>query len=232
MALNPVQPNIENKNSVTPYREAKGAIKTDNLVKPLPAEGHLVHDTVLTVPKFWLKDIAYDVKAVRDGFRGDANDHQLGRINDVGLKVGGIGIAAYLASKTTNPMARTMEYVGLGTFLAAMSLYPKIAINAPSRLVHGFDIGKEYIDDQGRKKSVFQDSNYIPFDMYKGDFEGEDLDVIGDRMGIPRDIKNRHELVKEHTMDAYSRFCNTCYDSTGLLRFRAVNCSGCRKNEK
>ena len=197
MALNPIQPNIENKNSVTPYREAKGSIKTDDLIKPLPAEGHLVHDTVLTVPKFWLKDIAYDVKSVRDGFRGEATDHQLGRINDVGLKLGGIGIAAYLASKTTNPMARTMEYVGLGTFLAAMSLYPKIAINAPSRLVHGFDIGKEYIDDQGRKKSVFQDSNYIPFDMYKGDFEGEDLDIIGDRMGIPRDIKNRHDLIKE-----------------------------------
>ncbi len=196
MAITPVQPNIEGNKPKT-YRDANPPIKTEGLVKPLPAEGHLVHDTAISVPKFWLKDIAYDIKAVRDGYRGTANDHQLGRINDVGLKLGGIGIAGVLASRTSNPMMRIMEYVGLGTFLTAMTLYPKIAINAPSRIVQGFDIGKEYIDDQGRKKSVFQDSNYIPFDMYRGEFDDEDLDKIGDSMRIPRDIKNRHEIIKE-----------------------------------
>ena len=196
MTITPVQPNIEGTKLQT-YRDANPPIKTEGLVKPLPAEGHLVHDTAVSVPKFWLKDIAYDIKAVRDGYRGTANDHQLGRINDVGLKLGGIGIAGVLAARTSNPMLRIMEYVGLGTFLTAMTLYPKIAINAPSRIVQGFDIGKEYIDDQGRKKSVFQDSNYIPFDMYRGEFPDEDLDKIGDSMGLPRDIKNRHDIIKE-----------------------------------
>ena len=196
MAINPVQTNIDNKNSVN-YREQKAAIKTTENIKPLKPEGHLVHDTLLSVPKFWIKDISYDLKAIKDGFSGNSNDHQQGRLNDVGLKLGGIGIATYLASMTSDPKLRLMEYLGLGSFLAAMSLYPKIAINAPSRVIHGFDIGKEYIDDQGRKKSVFQDSNYIPFDMYQGDYPGEDLDIIGDRMGIPRDIKNRHDLIKE-----------------------------------
>ena len=51
-------------------------------------------------------------------------------------------------------------------------------------------ITKEYIDDMGRKKSVYQDGNYIPMDMYRGEYVGEDLDIMGDRMGIPRDIKN------------------------------------------
>ena len=102
-----------------------------------------------------------------------------------------------LAARTKNPMLRMMEYTGLGAFLASMSLYPKVAINAPSRIVQGFDIGKEYIDDQGRKKTVLQDPNYVPFDMYQGDYPGEDLDVIGDRMGIPRGIKNRNDLIKE-----------------------------------
>lgn len=78
-----------------------------------------------------------------------------------------------------------------------MSVFPKAAIQAPSRALHGFDSGIEYIDDQGRKKSVFQDSNYIPFDMYQGEYPSEDLDIIGDRMGIPRDIKNRHDIIKE-----------------------------------
>lgn len=195
MAITPVQQNID-KPQVT-YRDAKTPIKTNNLVHPLPAEGHLVHDTLLSIPKFWLKDIAYDVKAVKDGIRGKANDHQTGRLNDVGLKLGGIGIATYLASRTTDPKMRMMEYVGLGAFLASMSLYPLIAINAPSRMVQGYDIGKEYIDDQGRKKSVYQDGNYIPMDMYRGEYVGEDLDIMGDRMGIPRGIKNRNELIKE-----------------------------------
>ena len=194
MTINPVQPNIEHNAT---YRDYKKPIKTESFVHPHPAEGHLVHDSLLSVPKFWIKDIAYDMKAVKEGFSGKAKDHQTGRLNDVGLKLGGIGIATYLASQTSDPKMRVMEYVGLGTFLACMSLYPMIAINGPSRLVQGYDIGKQYIDDQGRKKSVFQDGNYIPYDMYRGEYTGENLDIIGDRMGIPRDIKNRHELIKE-----------------------------------
>ncbi len=193
MAINPIQPNVEMKT----YRDAKTPIKTNNLVHPLPAEGHLVHDSLLSIPKFWLKDIAYDMKAVKDGFAGTAKDHQTGRLNDVGLKLGGIGIATYLASRTTDPKMRIMEYLGLGAFLTSMSLYPMIAINAPSRMVQGYDIGKEYIDDQGRKKSVYQDGNYIPMDLYRGEYVGENLEIMGDRMGIPRDIKNRNELIKE-----------------------------------
>ena len=141
MAITPVQQNTETP--IRTYRDAKKPIKTDNLIHPLPAQGHLVHDSLLSVPKFWLKDIAYDIKCVKNGLNGTANDHQTGRLNDVGLKVAGIGIATYLASRTTDPKMRMMEYVGLGAFLASMSLYPMIAINAPSRMLQGFDIGKE-----------------------------------------------------------------------------------------
>ncbi len=197
MAITPVQPNIENTKSHKPYKDAKGAVKTSGNTKPLVPEGHLVHDSIVTVPKYFIKDRAYDIKAVKDGLAGNANDHQLGRLNDVGLAMGGLGIATMLAARTKNPMLRFMEYAGLGAFLASMSLFPLIAIKAPSRIIQGFDVGKEYIDDQGRKKSVLQDPNYIPFDMYQGDYPGEDLDVIGDRMGIPRGIKNRHDLIKE-----------------------------------
>ncbi len=197
MAINPIQTNIDNTKSHKPYREASGRMKTDKNIKPLAPEGHLVHDRVLQMPKYFLKDLAYDAKAVRDGLRGTANDHQTGRLNDVGLKIGGIGIATLLAARTKDPIKRIMEYAGLGAFLFAMSVFPKAAIQAPSRALHGFDSGIEYIDDQGRKKSVFQDSNYIPFDMYQGEYPSEDLDIIGDRMGIPRDIKNRHDIIKE-----------------------------------
>lgn len=197
MAITPITPNIDNTKSHKPYREANYLVKTDNNVKPYKPEGHLVHDRLLMMPKFFLKDMAYDFKAVKDGFQGKANDHQTGRLNDVGLKLGGISIATILAARTSNPVLRTMEYAGLGAFLASMALFPKVAIQAPSRIKHGFDTGIEYIDDQGRKKSMFQDPNYIPFDMYQGERKGEDLDVIGDRLGIPRDIQNRHDVIKE-----------------------------------
>lgn len=212
MAITPIQPNIDNTKSHRPYKEANGKIKTTNNVKPLPPRGHLVHDRLLMMPKFFMKDFAYDIKAVRDGLRGTANDHQTGRLNDVGLKVGGIGIATMLAARTPNPVHRVMEYAGLGAFLASMSLFPKLAIQLPSRILHGYDSGIEYIDDQGRKKSMFQDQNYIPYDMYQNNYlpansedndqplleiGSENLDVIGDRMGIPKDIKNRHDIIKE-----------------------------------
>lgn len=207
MAIQPIQNTLNTtskqtsfkrqEKEVKPYLAANEKVTTENNVKPLPAQGHLIHDSFGNGIKYFFKDIAYDVKAVKDGFTGEANDHQLGRLNDVGLKLGGIGIATYLASRTSDPKTRLMEYVGLGTFLAAMSIYPKIAINKPGELIHGFEIDKEYIDDQGRKKSVFQDSNYIPFDMYRGEVKGEDLDEIGDKMGIPRDIHNRHDIIKE-----------------------------------
>ena len=207
MAIQPVQMNVDNTKSqqplkqkkvVKPYLEAEGSVKTDNLVKPLPPIGHLVKDDFISGTKYFFKDIAYDMKAIKDGFNGTANDHQLGRLNDVGLKLGGLGIATYLASVTTNPKVRLMEYVGLATFLTSMEVYPKLAIYAPAKLKHGFDVGQEYIDDQGRKKSVLQDGNYIPFDMYQANASDEDLMAIADKMGIPKDAKNRKEIAKEH----------------------------------
>ena len=202
MAINPIQVNINNevsykKKPYKPYLEATGAVSTDNLVKPLPPQGYLIHDNLGNSIKYFFKDIGYDLKAVKDGFRGTANDHQSGRLNDVGLKLGGIGIATYLATQTTNPKARLMEYIGLGAFLTSMAIFPKLGINLPAKIKHGFDIDKQYVDDQGRKKSVMQDSNYVPYDMYLGEIPEEDLATIGDRMGIPHDIKNRNDVIRE-----------------------------------
>ncbi|MCQ2743965.1 MAG: hypothetical protein MJ230_04105 [bacterium] len=236
MAIQSVQLNTNNTDlqqprAVKPYREAEGIVRTKRKVKPLPPKGHLVDDNLATGTKYFFKDIGYDMKSVKNGFYGTANDHQLGRLNDVGLRLGGIGIATYLASITTNPKARLMEYVGLAAFLTSMALYPKIAINAPARIVHGYDIDKQYIDDQGRKKSVHQDSNYIPYDMYNGANKGEDLDAIGDRMGIPRDIKNRHDVIREQ-MRKIATQNNTLWMLTAGFAtpvMTALLCSGIEK---
>ena len=231
MTVHPIQTNVDNAKSHRPYKEAKGLIKTTNNVKPLPPQGHLIHDRLFSMPKFFFKDFMYDMKAVKDGFKGNANDHQSGRLNDVGLKFGGIGIATMLAARTTNPMGRIMEYVGLGAFLASMSLFPKIAIQAPARARFGFDPGLEYIDDQGRKKSVFQDSNYIPFDMYRGDYPSQDFNVIADKLGIPRDVKNRDDITKEQ-MRKIATQCNTWWMLTAGFAtpvMTALICCGLEK---
>ena len=236
MAIQPVQFNSiqadsQNGRVVKPYREAEGAVETKGMVKPLPPKGHLVDDNLATGTKYFFKDIAYDMKSVKNGFNGTANDHQLGRLNDVGLRLGGIAIATYLASRTTNPKARLMEYVGLAAFLTSMAIYPKIAINTPARILHGYDIDKQYIDDQGRKKSVQQDSNYVPYDMYIGANKGEDLDTIGDKMGIPRDIKNRHDVIREQ-MRKIATQNNTLWMLTAGFAtplMTALICSGIEK---
>ncbi len=229
--LNNNQVDSQQTRVIKPYREAEGAIKTKKRVKPLPPKGHLVDDNIATGTKYFFKDIAYDMKSIKNGYTGTANDHQLGRLNDVGLRLGGIGIATYLASRTTNPKARLMEYIGLATFLTSMSLYPKIAVNAPARILHGYDIDKQYIDDQGRKKSVQQDSNYVPYDMYNGANKSEDLDAIGDKMGIPRDIKNRHDVIREQ-MRKIATQNNTLWMLTAGFAtplMTALLCSGLEK---
>ena len=237
MTVQSVQLNMNTQTDATQnkpvksYRAAYMPIKTNKKTKPLPPQGHLVDDTFAERTKYFFKDIGYDMKSIKNGYTGTANDHQLGRLNDVGLRLGGIGIATYLASQTTNPKVRLMEYIGLAMFLTSMSVYPKVAINAPARLIHGYDIGKEYIDDQGRKKSVFQDSNYIPYDMYLGGNNGENLDLIGDRMGIPRDIKNRHEVIREQ-MRKIATQNNTLWMLTAGLAtplMTALLCSGIEK---
>jgi len=220
-----------NTKPVKSYRAAEGTITTEKNIKPLPPQGHLVDDNLKTGIKYFFKDISYDMKSVKNGCLGTANDHQLGRLNDVGLRLGGIGIATYLASQTTNPKARLMEYIGLAAFLTSMSIYPKIAINTPAKILHGYDIDKQYIDDQGRKKSVHQDSNYIPYDMYNGKYKGEDLDAIGDKMGIPRDIKNRHDVIREQ-MRKIATQNNTLWMLTAGFAtplMTALLCSGIEK---
>ncbi len=92
-----------------------------------------------------------------------------------------------------------MEYAGLAAFLTAMNVYPKIAINAPARIIHGYDIGKWYIDDQGRKNLLIKIVTIVQWIYTEEMQKGETLDEIGDAMGIPRDIKNRHEIIKEQT---------------------------------
>lgn len=168
-------------------------LKNKNLVKPLNASGKLIKGNIFNAPVIMAKDFAYDIKSLRNGLKGEADDHQLGKINDIGMKLGGLAIAGYLYTKRQSPMTKAMEFVGLGSFFASMALWPKIAIQLPSSLIHGFNVQQQYEDSFGRKKSFFQDPQFLAWDAYSD----EKINKIGDWMGVPKNIPNRREFIQQ-----------------------------------
>lgn len=144
-------------------------------------------------------EIGQDVKNLATAVTtGKSNDHSLGKLNDLGLKVGGAGIAAYLLSKRTTKSAKGMELIGLAAFMAAMQVFPKLFIQTPLNLKNGFDINQKYIDNQGRKKNFFSDNQFLPWDLWSK----EEINKIGDHMGVDKDIKDREELTKRKMQTA------------------------------
>lgn len=162
-------------------------------IRPLEGQGRLVKDNILYTPVNMAKSFAYDIKALKGSVNGEANDHQLGKLNDLGMKLGGLGIAGFLMTKRQTPLTKTMEFVGLGSFFASMALWPKIAIQIPARLIHGFNVQQQYEDSFGRKKPFYQDAQFLPWDLYSDD----EINKIGNRMGVPKDIPNRREFIQE-----------------------------------
>ncbi len=85
-----------------------------------------------------------------------------------------------------------MEFVGFATWFASMALWPKI-LGSPIKALKGVDINQEYVDSYGRRKRFFEDAQYLNWDLYND----KDLQKLGDKLGVPTDIKNRKDAVKE-----------------------------------
>ena len=162
-------------------------------IKPLEGKGRLLKGNIFNAPAILVKDIIYDAKALKHAVNGKANDHELGKLNDLGLFLGGLSIAGYLFTRKQTPMTKGMEFVGLASFLGAMAIWPKIAIQLPAYLIHGVNVQKEYEDSFGRKKPFYQDPQFLPWDLYSE----KEIDKMGDRMGVPKDIPNRREFIQE-----------------------------------
>ena len=206
-------------------------INSDNLLKPLDGKGYLVHNNLLNAPKHSVQDSYYTAKSLQKGLAGKANDHELGKLNDLGLKIGGLSIAGYLMTKRSTPKAKAMEFIGFGAFLASMAIWPKVALQLPAKLIHGFNIRQQYVDEQGRKKFTTQDPNYVPFDLYKGETKDTDLSKIGDKMGIKKDLNNRNDVVKDQ-MTKISRQNNTMWMMTAGIATPVMTALSCNLAEK
>lgn len=188
-----VKPQVETPKKPKPDFDIERELNNRTFIKPLEGEGKLLNGNIFNAPAIMVKDAIYDFKAFKHAAKGKANDHELGKLNDVGLKLGGLAIAGYLFSKKQTPMTKGMEFVGLASFLASMAIWPKIAIQLPAYLIHGINVQKEYQDSFGRKKPFYQDPQFIPWDLYND----KQIQKIGDRMGVPKDIPNRRDAIQE-----------------------------------
>lgn len=166
-----------------------------NSVAPQKARGFLLKDrnpvsSVIIGAGDTVKDVVELGKALS---KGESNDNQLGRFNDLGMKLGGLGIASYLFTRRGTTTKGLMEFLGFGAFFASMAMWPRVLISEPMKMRFGFDFRQKYIDSQGRKKYFFQDNQYQPWDLWSK----EDLNKVGDKLNVPKDIKDREELIKE-----------------------------------
>ena len=201
MRTNLIQSYINGTSLVQQYNSDKAAKDFDvnkelnnrTFIKPLHSNGHLVRNNIFDMPAEVFKDLKYDAKAFGHAVKGTANDHELGRLNDFGMKLGGLAIATCLFAQKQTPLTKVMEFVGLGSFFGAMDIWPKLAIQLPAYLVHGVNIRQKYEDNYGRKKLFYQDHQFIPWDLYSD----KEIDKIGNRLHVPKDIPNRREFIQE-----------------------------------
>ena len=196
-----VQPKPSDEIEIVTRRKAKPdfdinrELANRTFIRPLPPKGHIVKDGIMSAPAVFVDDLAYDMKALKAAWKGEANDHQLGRLNDLGMKLGGLGIASYLFTIKKSPVKKGMEFVGLASFFASMTLWPKLFLELPARMIHGFNPFMRYEDSQGRKKPFFQDNQYLPFDM----LSDKQINKIGNRNRIPKYMPNRRDAIQEKT---------------------------------
>ena len=161
--------------------------------KPNEAKAVMVKEGILGNPITdtvdFFKDGANFAKAVKNGNMGDNN---LGRINDFGLKIGAAIIATFLAAHSKTKKDTIMRFFGGAMFIAAMDLWPKLFINLPARLVHGFRIDRKYISAQGDKKDFFLDNQFLVWDAYPE----EQLRKDAKNAGIDYDSENGKEKIQ------------------------------------
>ena len=167
-----------NANSIAPLENKAYLLKSRNPVS-----------SVIIGAADNVKDVVELGKALATG---KSNDNQLGRFNDLGLKLGGLGIASYLATRRGTKTKGVMEFLGFGAFFASMAMWPRLLISTPLKMRYGFDIRQEYVNAQGAKKRLYLDNQFIP-DLYSD----EEIDKVADKMGIDKSIPDYRQLTKE-----------------------------------
>ncbi len=186
IANKPIRPTVQDKSPSFTF-------DSEGRIKPLKDKGKLLPSKIFGSPVEYAKDLKQDVLNIGKAAKGKANDHELGRINDLAMKFGSLCLATYLFIKNPLKLSKAMEFVGFGSFFASMALWPKLAIQAPLKVRTGVDIHQKYIDSQGRKKMLHQDPQYDLTDLYSR----EDLDKMGKKLNVSENLPDRDDFIKQ-----------------------------------
>lgn len=220
--------------SVKPSVQSTGSpsftFTTQGKVKPLRDKATLLPSRIFGSPVEYVKDLKQDVVNVGRAATGHANDHELGRINDLAMKVGSLALAAYLCCKVPahqGKLKKAMEFVGFGTFFGGMALWPKLTIQAPLKMRTGVDIHQKYQDSQGRKKMLHQDPQYDLTDLYPQ----EDLDKFAKKLKVNENLPDRNRFVKQRAKKVAVQG-NTLWMMTAGFATPLLSAVACNRLEK
>jgi len=168
-------------------------IPTD--IKPNEPKAKLIKENFLQSAVSSVGDVFQDGKNFFKAAKtGKLNDNSLGRINDLGMKAGALIIASFLALHAKTKTDAIMKFLGGATFFASMSLWPKLFINLPARLAHGFRIDHRYLSAQGDKKDLGLDNQFQPMDI----FTDEEMMKMAKNAGIdPNDKFAREKMQRK-----------------------------------
>lgn len=176
-------------------------------VIPHSPTGKLLNENIFQSAKSTVNSYAdYAGYLYKAAIKGEGTDYSVGKINDLTIRAGSLGIAGILAATKAFPFARGMEFIGLTTWFASMMVWPKV-IGKPVEWIYGVNPNQKYEDSYGRRKSFFEDAQYLPWDLYRHiDKNGKEnknapdyeyLNIIGDKLGVPRNIENRNEAIQD-----------------------------------
>ena len=98
--LNSILANQSIKPSMQRGKNPAFTFTTDGKVKPLADKATLLPSKIFGSPVDYVKDLKQDIVNIGRAAKGKANDHELGRINDVAMKLGSLALASYLFCKT------------------------------------------------------------------------------------------------------------------------------------
>ncbi len=174
------------------YYESMNTNKKE-IATPVASDGYMLPSRIFGSPKRYINNLKKDIVTIKKGAKGKANDHELGRLNDLAMKTGSLLLAAYLFSTKKFKTSKAMEFVGFGSFFASMALWPKLFIQAPIKARTGVDIHRKYVDSFGREKMFFQDPQYVPWSL----MSQEEIDKMGDKLKISKDTPNRNAVIQD-----------------------------------
>lgn len=171
------------------------------------AKGRLLRENIFQSAGSTIKGYGQCAKYLyKAAVNGEGTDYSVGKINDLTIRAGSLGIAGILAATKAFPFARGMEFVGLATWFGSMAIWPKV-IGTPIKALYGVDINQKYEDSYGRRKNFYEDPQYLCWDLYRnidkhGKYnpnapEYEYLNKIGDKLGVPRDIEDRNTAIQD-----------------------------------